>query len=247
MAKIMKVKKARTQRKSGTMAQPITAPVAGGSIITRTPTGPRLYSNPSGKSSGHFVQNCERFVGVSTAALGAFFTQRVYLHPGQPNWLGGISGSFSKYRWHFLKLTYIPICPATTPGLFVMGLGYDMADLVPTTTEIAQSAALSVTTPVWGGFNGSNDLNKYTVSKTPGAVSIVVDVNRLGGASGLSYYRTINRVNFAALSNWDKNFYSGAYVDCTVEGGVTGVSGVGHLFMEYIVELIEPIASAANN
>lgn len=235
----------RRRNKTSIITETITAPAAGSVIINRRNNGPSIYSKSTNNISGHFVKNCERLAGISTVALGAFFTQRLALHPGRLGWLSTLSPAFSKYKWHFLKIIYIPICPTSTSGLFIGGLGYDFADNAPTTSVQAQQANRSVTSPVYGGFNGAHELNSYTKQRTPGAVSIIVDVDHLGGATGQTYYRNITEVNLGLVSPAERNFYAGAYIDASVEGGLA--LAVGHLFLEYVVEFIEPISPAVNN
>jgi hypothetical protein len=218
----------------------VTAPSAGSSIIRRTVIPPKI--NTIGRST--YVRNTELLSSIGTIALGAFNTSRGRLIPGNLTWLTGVASNFSKWRWHFLKIVYVPVCPTVTTGQVVMCLGYDATDVPPTTLVQAQSTFESVTAPVWAGFNGTSELNTYKPIKSPGAVCINVDVTRLGGATGDNYYRFITNTNIAAQTDVDKNIFCPGHVDISTAGGVALV--VGNVFLEYVVELIEPIPFVLN-
>lgn len=232
--------KRRQKRSSSVFCETITAPVAGSMIVKRTSIPPRMST--LGRST--FVRNTELLTTVATVAAGAFNTTRGRLAPGPLTWLGSLAANYSKWRWNFLKIIYVPVCPSTTTGQIVMSLGYDQTDLAPTTLVQAQQAFESVTSPVWAGFNGTNELNTYSAGKSPGSVCINVDVARLGGPTGASFYRYINNNNLIALTDVEKNIFVPGHVDISSAGGVALV--VGNLFFEYVVELIEPVASALN-
>lgn len=251
MAKAKNAPRSRASRRrraagSGALdAHTTTVPASGGMIIRRRATGP-VITTRIGRNPGHHVRNCERIFGASTAALGAFISSRVFIYPGVFPWLLGPSQSFSKYKFHFLKFIYIPISTSTQAGHLCLGLGYDGSDLAPTSMQLAQQAHKAVTAPIWAGFNGSDELSKFSKDRGAGSVSIVVDVDKLGGPSGQSYFKTISSGNFNILSTQDRNFYSGVYLDISLEGGSTGIAAAGHVFAEYDVELIEPIAPSVN-
>jgi hypothetical protein len=218
----------------------VTAPSAGASIIRRTVIPPKIST--VGKST--LVRNTELLTTVSTLAAGAFNTNRGRIIPGNLTWLSGVAANFSKWRWHFLKIVYVPVCPTVTTGQVVMCLGYDATDVPPTTLIQAQSTFESVSAPVWAGFNGTSELNTYKAIKSPGAVCINVDVTRLGGPTGDSFYRFITNGNIAAQTDVDKNIFCPGHVDISTAGGLAVL--VGNVFLEYVIELIEPIPLLLN-
>lgn len=221
-------------------------PAGGSVIITRGPrmNQPRITTVDTQVGRKFIVRNTELLHGTSTAALGIVSTTRIAIATNQSGWLNFVSSAFSKYRWIHVKLIYIPIVPSTTTGQVVLGFGYDFTDNAVTTIENAQRAYNSVTTPVWGGFDGVNSMNKYSKTRGSGEVSLLLDVNRLGSGNGPTYYRYVGVSNFTLLSNPDKNFYAPAYVNVTTGGGLA--QAVGNLFIEYEVELIEPIDPNSN-
>jgi hypothetical protein len=221
-------------------AEIVEVPSAGTQIVSRRPYPPKIVTT----SISTHVRNTELVFGVSTAAVGAFVSTRIPLNANFPSWLAGIAANFSKYRWHFLKFIYIPIVPTTVTGQVVLSLGYDFIDNAPASISAAQQYFNSVTAPVWAGYNGANELNTYSKVKTPGSVCVVVDNTRLGGPSGDAFYRFANGGNFGGYSGQDKNIYCPGYLDVSTAGGLA--LGVGNLFIEYTVELIEPINPTAN-
>nr|WRQ65843.1 structural protein [Tolivirales sp.] len=220
----------------------VKVPIAGTSIVERIGRGPIMRSLGMRTE----VRNCELITTISTIALGVFNTNRDALGPFNKPWLSGVASSFSKWRWIFCKYVYIPVCPTTTAGQVVLGLGYDFADNAPGSLQDAQAKFRSVTSPVWAGFDGSSDLNRYTKGRSPGSVSVEVDVNRLGGTPGDPWFRFANSGNFAGYANTDKNIYCPGYLDVSTAGGGATTTIVGNLFVEYIIELIEPIVAANN-
>jgi hypothetical protein len=119
---------------------------------------------------------------------------------------------------------------------------YDFQDLAPTSLVQAQQAHKAVTCPVWAGFEGSTALHGFG-TPSPGSVVIDIDVNQIGFSTGLSWYRVITGATFTPMSSTDRNLYGGCLLDlCTANGVAT--AGVGTVFINYEVEVCEPIASA---
>lgn len=237
---IVNTKRKRTKKIRRDESTKIVVPAAGGVIVRRGRLPPQI----SNKGQSTFVRNTELGVLVGTAALGAFLNARFNLVPGNLNWLSGIAGSYNKWRWHFLKVMYIPIVPTTTPGQVTLAFGYDVADAVPTSIIQTQQMYNSVSSPVWAGYEGTSDMNTYLPVRGPGAVSLLLDVTRLGGPTGDAYYRFANNTSLAAYEPEERNIYVPAYVDISTSGGLA--ASVGDLFIEYIVEFIEPTVDVLN-
>jgi len=211
---------------------------ASGSGLYRRSRMPNLRST----SDSAMVDNCEVVNNVNTAALGAFATTRVPLHNAQPNWLAGVSGNFSKYRWRAARLIYIPSCPTSTPGSVVMNLGYDFSDTSPASLGAAQSNYRSVTSPQWGGYNGSELLDTNVRRPLPaGSVCLDLDINRMP----LSWYPcVVSQAVFNGFTSVVKNTYCPAYVDVSTLGGNATATLIGNVFLHYVCELIEPVQLA---
>jgi len=129
-----------------------------------------------------------------------------------------------------------------------MALGYDWSDTVPTSMPNVQLMSHSTTAPVWSGYQGASCLHDFT-PPCEGAVILDVDVTRFGSGNGLTYYRYTNPVNFTALSAQDKNVMSPGYLLIATANGSVITPGVpaGQVFVNYVVELLEPISGANNN
>lgn len=222
-------------------AEMLTPPISGSAIVTRSKIPPQITL----KGSSTFIRNTEYVINVTVAALGAFAVARYGLIPATASWLPGVASNYSKWRWHFLKFIYIPIIPTTTTGQVILSLGYDSLDASATTLVQAAQAYNAVAAPVWAGYNGTNDLNKYSPIRSVGSVSVLVDSTRLGGPSGDAFYRYLSLTAYGALGATDQNVYSPGYLTVATAGGAAA-NTVGFLFMEYVIELIEPIASALN-
>lgn len=239
---VVMIQKRKQKNKRMRLSTKVTAPSAGGVIVRRGVNPPRIISQ--GMST--FVRNTELLSTVGTAALGAFGNARGNLIAGNLTWLSVLAQGFNKWRWHFVKLIYIPTVPSTTLGQVVLSFGYDVVDTQPTTLVQAQQAYNSVNCPVWAGFDGSSDLNRYTRDRSPGSVSLQLDCNRLGGATGDNYYRFTTNVTLATFSAQERNIYVPAFVDISTANGAAAAGSVGNLFIEYEVELVEPVAQVLN-
>lgn len=219
----------------------ITAPISGSSIVRRKLQIPKIITS----NSSTFVCNTELANNVVGIALGAFFTVRESLYPPYVGWLSGVAVNYSKWRWVYLRAIYIPLCPTTTTGQVVLSLGYDFNDTVPT-LNTAQQAYRSVSTPPWGGFEGTMLMNSPQAKPGAGSVVVDVDTSRFGSGSALTYYRFVNQTTFGAANANDKNIYCPAYLDYSTFGGPAVQATFGNIYWEYCIELIEPIAASVN-
>jgi hypothetical protein len=240
---LVKKKKNKRQRQDDgrALTTPVRPPISGSAIVRKGVYPPRIES----KGLSTFVRNTEQLTSPQTIGVG-FGSARSLLTPGNVTWLSGIADCFNKFRWHFLKLIYIPTCPTTTQGQLAMALGYDVVDASPTLMIQTQQMYNSVTCPAWAGFDGCNDLNQYSTTRSPGSVSVQLDCTRLGGPSGDAFYRTISNLALGALSAAEQNIYVPAYIDVSTFGGPVAVNTIGTLFIEYIVEFIEPTVPILN-
>lgn len=211
-------------------------PAARGIIHRRR--GAQIYGSPH--TTSVFMSHTEPILQIATAALGAFAVQGSAVIPAALGYLAGIAQNFSKFKWHYLELIYIPFVPTTTSGEFAMGMQYDRTDAPPTTAQQVEQLSLGVTTPIWGGADGVHRLHSNTQCN---AVNIVVDVTKFDKP----YYPFEAAGNFAALGTSDQNTYCPCTVQAiTIGGPATAITLAGRLMVRYTVELLDPIIAALN-
>jgi len=227
---------------TGLSSEIVEAPAAGSMIIRRGQNIPRINT----LGSATYVRNTEPVVAITTAAAGAFATVRDFVAPFSYPWISAIAISWSKWRFHYLRFIYVPQCATTTPGNVVLSIGYDYSDANPASLVDAQLSYNSVSGPLWGGYGGSSIMNQYGAKRVANTIALDVDVTRLGVETGVALYRYCTLATFSALSNPDRNIYSPCYVDFSTAGGPTAATTVGTIFVEYVIELIEPISGARN-
>ncbi len=231
-----------SKTQSGFSATMLKAPSAGTAIVRRGNMVPKMVS----RENSTFVCNTELFAAIATTA--AFANAPNTVIPGELVWLTTIANNFSKWRWVYTRFIYIPSCATTTPGQIVISLTFDETDGQPGDLITAQQIYESVSFPVWSGYEGAALLSNFGMKPPGGAVVVDLDCDRLGGASGDAFYRFTTKVNFAALaSNTDRNVYSPARINISTFGGPAIAQSAGNLFIQYCVELIEPIAPAINS
>jgi len=164
---------------------------------------------------------------IVIAAAGAASAHVVPLTPISFDWLTGIASNYSKFNFLKLKFTYVPSCSTATAGRIAIGIAYDNADSVST---VAQCASL------WGGCIAP-------VYGTGDPLSIEVDVSR----SNQPYFQYMGRTAYLAIADAKlKNQYSLGLLVAITDSG-TAAATVGTLFVEYVVELTDPIPSVSNN
>jgi len=160
--------------------------------------------------------------------------------------VNAIAVSYSKFRFLKLRFIYIPQCPTTTSGEVVLSTGYDYLDPAPASVNNAQMSYGSVTSPLWAGAAGSCLLGIERRPIPDEAVVVDFDVNRFGYARGPAYYRYMTLAGFGALSPSDRNVYSPCYLDVSTVGGPAVGITAGTIFVEYEIELVEPISGVLN-
>jgi len=189
------------------------------------------------------IRNTEFLYGfATTAAFTAVFSVCV---PFNMPWLLGIAGGFGKYRWKHLRYIYIPTCPTTTQGNVSMGLNYDTADSVPTTTPNMSMYQGFTSVPYWAGWDAAPMLADVYHPRLPGAVIVDVDVDRFDKP----WYPFITSADYTTVTTArasDGNIYAPASLIIATEQGPVAPVGAGRVFVQYDIELIEPILVANN-
>lgn len=235
-----RIRNAVANRMGGLVADRLTVPAAGGAIVRRGRQTPLLRT--LGECT--FVQNTEVLFTFTGGA--GFSTSRFALIPGLGLWMDGVAVNFSKFAWRHLRFIYVPQTSTSSSGTIALSLGYDMDDAAPLSIVAAQQAYHSVSSPVWGGFDGVGTLHNYGPIM-PGAVAMDVDVTRFGTESNYKYYPYITVAEFNAIPTlFQQNIYSPGYIDITAAGGSVSSTG-GAVFVQYIIELIEPVNKLMNS
>ncbi len=219
----------------------VSAPI-GGSVVVRRRNPPRIQSRPTGT----IVCNTEQFTNVQIQAAGAFSSNRAFFAPWNYTWLNGIAQNYSKFRWVKLRYIYVPNCPTTTAGQMVLSLGFSTSDGAVTSMQQAQQAFHSITSPPWAGYEGAICLSEPDKAAPSGAIITTVDVNRFGTGSGLTYYKYTTQATWNTFSTSEREAYAPGYINISTSGSNVALLEIGNLFIQYEIELIEPIANAIN-
>jgi len=220
------------------MVSPVVPPVSAGVIVGS--------SNPvfrSGREGELRLQNVEFVTQVGTQATYTGASIRVA--PFSFSWLNGISANFSKFRWVSVRFIYVPACPTTTSGQVAMALEYDVPDSIPTSLQAISPMKGFVTCPAWAGYEGADLLCDPNKPPRPGAIVTNVDVARFDKL----WYPYITSADFTTtigvLSQGGNIYVPATLVYAAMGGPATSVLG-GNIFVQYDVELIEPIVSTLN-
>ncbi len=233
-SKVSTQPRAGKRRRIAPQARQVTAPSAGGAI--RRMRIPKIVQN----QERMIINHCEPILNPPGGAAGIFASTSTSLIPAAFPWLSGVAANFSRFKWHSLELVYIPVVPTSAPGEMAMGLIYDRQDTSPTTITQVETLFHSVSTPVWGGYEGSPLLSMdRALHSCPGAVCLSVDIPRLD----YNYYKFVTLAAFNALGANDQNLYAPATIfAATLGAGSTATQG--RIYGRYRVELVDPIPSA---
>lgn len=215
------------------IAQAVTAPSGAGYLIG-TPAM-RIET----RSETTRVYNCEILQGFNTSALAVAVTQA--MTPNPLAWLNGIAINFSKWKWVQLRYIYVPNCATSTPGAVTIGLQYDTNEAAPASRLQLSATRDSVSGPVWAGWEGATLLNSYQKT-VPGAMKVDCDVGRLQKP----WYPYITATNYGGLTAIDRNIYSPGQIVAITDGGPAVAVAAGTIYVQYVVDFIEPVSSAVN-
>jgi len=205
---------------------------AGGFLQGSVPAGYATINPSNGvnvRTEGDFVvvSRCELLSTFVAGATEVFTTPLVgALVPANLPWLQGVAQNFSKWRWVNLRMVYMPTCPTTQDSAVGYGFGYDMAESAA--TSLAEFSAF--------------DQFKLHSPWTTDQDGIILDTGRFSR----DWYPYIGKGPLGALTvAADRNIYCPAYL-ATYTGITTGTAGVvvGSIFIEYVVELADPISAA---
>lgn len=159
-------------------------------------------------------------------------------------WLSGVAANWSKFRWLKLRFLYVPSCPTSTSGSVHMGFLYDYADIVPTTVTAMSSLFRYSSGPVWSGTQVSSALKSARAPVAPGAIVSELDVSRLDKP----WYSYITPANLTTLVTTNASLGSmyvpARLVVLTADGSSTTSTSIGRIYMQYEIEVIEPVPSA---
>jgi hypothetical protein len=124
------------------------APVANGSSLTRN-SGAKFHSYPNGLDIEH-TEYIFDVPGTDTE----FVNLSARINPGRGKvfpWLAGIANNFEMYYIDYIRFTYVPTVPTSTPGFIVMAYEADPTDGPEhTKAQLMQNEAF-VQSSVWDG------------------------------------------------------------------------------------------------
>lgn len=172
------------------------------------------------------VSKCEIRGEINAqAAFTASVIEAGAMIPGKLAWLAGVAANYSKWRWVKLHVYYVPTTGTTTTGGVGFGFGYDMAE--------AQATSVSEIVGMDQGY--------WAASWMPMQSARVFDVGRVEKV----WWPYIGGAVFDALTGTDQNIYSPGYIEEGVDASsVTAGSTLGFVWVDYIVELCDPIPAA---
>lgn len=214
VVRVRKIKRTKGAKMRGTSVKK--APLAQSVVVTNVPRRIRSV----GKDSvvvNHRECVCE-IQGHTTFEAAH---NVVALQPGLAAsfpWLCGLAARYEKYRFRKLKYSFVPIVSASTNGVVSMVPDYDALDPAPTTFINAMQYAGAKSSPVWQQF------------------SLVVPKKTLMPSDDTFYVRTEGLG--AAVADLKTYDIGNLFICC--EGMAADHTVVGHLYVDYEIELITP-------
>lgn len=221
--------------------QSVKAPAAAGMVVGK--------ANPQLRTTGRVTRviNTEIVVSLNTAVT--FASAIIRLNPSSFPWLNGIAANYSKFRWRGIRFIWIPSCSTATTGNIAMALQYDEPDANPTSLSQMSSLKGFIASPFWGGGGGSKLLNDMNCREAPESVVCCVDdVKEFTNP----WYRYTTSANLSALITGTSegpsisNIYIPAILVYAVVGGPAAGVEAGQIYVQYDIDLIDPIPSALN-
>lgn len=232
------------------------APAAYGAV-----TGPKqVLPLQAGAGRQLLVQNYE-LVHTANGAGAGFSAGGDVCNPGLASnfpWLSGIAKQYAKFRWKYLRYIYVPNCATTTNGSTFFTFNYDYLDAGPASlAQVAQSENSSIGN-AW--FGGSISPEMAFSPQLSSRESIYVDYDPKKSPNNWYYVRTsqsgVSPSSGGTIGGTippGLTFSPGSYPDpearpATIYYGVDGVpvGPIGNLFVAYVCEFAEPVASAIN-
>ncbi len=195
--------------------------------------------------AGTRVVNTEVF-GTGVNSQANFGTVEVRLAPATiGGWLSTLATCYSKFKWHRLRVIYVPSCSTSLAGSLHIGLQYDITDALPTTVSQMSMLDRYVTGPVWSGYQVAPALQRFGMALPPGSLAVDVPTGQfakkwypVASASQITSQTTIS----SALGN---EFVPVRAIVGSADGPSSGVAA-GRIYLQYDVEFIEPDAPATN-
>jgi len=204
------------------------------------------------------VKNFE-YVGAFPSATGNFDIDGFITNPGIASsfpWCSGIALNFQKFRIKFLRYIYSGSCPTSTVGKVYLSLSYSLFDTAPNSLARVMASETSSTGPAW--FGGTVNVDK-AFGRLSADADIYVDVDTSKLTQPFYYVAKSTTQSSGGSLTGTATGGNGtlAYVQGTVQdptrfpvqvyagnNGVTSSTVPGELYVAYILEFFEPIATA---
>jgi hypothetical protein len=201
---------------SGTMQMP----VAVGNVFSNTQ---RAVVRNMGR--GIRIVNREPIGSMSTLGSGSFSTAWLDPNPGDTKsfqWLSKEALGYERYKWHSLRLVFVPECTTTTAGVIAVTTDYDPNDTAPTS--------------ITNGLQNENSMQlaPWTPARSPDFIT--PDLKRADYR--LIYHGDMSKADTNTIGTSDYVLYNFLSL-FLCQGGGTNTVVAGVFWAEYDVELVD--------
>jgi len=260
--KVLKKKKlVKTKRNASTSnalaAYAPGAPVSTLSMVGRKSTMPRMIQ----MGDKCTVKNYE-LCAIFPTGNSAFQAQGLYINPGivaNFPWLAPIALNFQKFKFRQLRFFFSSSCPTSTVGKVWMSASYDFLDSAPSTFAVAVTSQNCSTGPAW--FGGTINEEKAFERGISAEGNIYIDYDCTKFAQPWYYVRAA--ASFSTGGSITGTPTGGLGTLAFVQGSNPEASGLpgrlfygnssvttntipGELYVSYIIDFTEPVATASN-
>lgn len=223
----MVIKSRKPRMNTGQSRSRVTVPASSG-FITRN-RAPRANYGNSGTLT---INHCEPFSTAPLLAAGALSYNTLPVIPSFIPWLSGLAANFGKWRWLKMRVYYVPSCPTSTQGEVAMGFYYDQTDAIAASFVQVSSMDKAVAFAPWMGASSTGGT----------AVQSIANCQQFDKPR----YNYIGSAAYTALPSNDKNPYTPIILAVATQGSTAAVTIAGRFWVEYTVELLDPIVSGIN-
>lgn len=173
----------------------------------------------------HTRKELVKVYSVPATAVTEFDCSQAFtLNPGLVGtfpWISEISKNFELYKFRKLKITYEPGCPSTLSGMIAIVPAVDVYNKAPLNWQEAYAFENSVQGSLWRDMTCEFNLREGNLTNN-----------------------TARFIRSDQVAGDLKTYDTGLFWICTT--GVAANTFLGTIFVEYTVELIEPVPPSAN-